>query len=375
MPLYMPMGARPRAANMDWTFPAGWTLGFAHLEHENTVYDWQGSQIPFIGFDELTHFSSTQFWYMFSRNRSISGVKPYIRATTNPDADSWVRQLVDWFIGPDGYPIKERSGVLRYFIRLDDTIYWAMSPGELTRQFPTETPKSFTFIPAKVEDNAILMEKDPGYISNLNALSRVERERLRGGNWNVRASAGMMFRRHWFPTVEAVPPGWIQAIRFWDRAATAPSEVNKNPDWTRGLKLYKYPDNTFCIVDIRSMRDTPGQVERLITATAAHDGGRVRIMSQQDPGSAGVSEAEHFKKMLCGYDVRTIVLSKDKETRAKAVSAQAEAGNIKVLQAPWNEEFFAEAERFPEGDHDDQVDTLSGAFNALSTGYSILDVL
>nr|WP_272950863.1 terminase family protein [Sinorhizobium medicae] len=37
--------------------------------------NWQGSQIPLICFDELTHFSAKQFRYVVSLNRSMSGVR------------------------------------------------------------------------------------------------------------------------------------------------------------------------------------------------------------------------------------------------------------------------------------------------------------
>ena len=280
---------------------------------------------------------------MLSRNRSTSGVKPRIRATCNPDPDSWVREFIDWWIGPDGYPIKARAGKVRYFIRRDDELIWANSKEEIFKIYGESAdvqPKSVTFIPAKLEDNKIFMEKDPTYASNLLALSRVDRLRLKEGNWDVRAAAGMMFQRQWFQIVDAVPAGWIRAVRFWDRAATKPSEKNKNPDWTRGLKMYRYADGRFCVVDLRSTQDTPGQVEKLIKSTASHDTLKVRIMSQRDPGSAGVAEAEYFTRMLAGYDVKTETINKDKITRAKPASAQCEAGNILVLRAPWNAEFF-----------------------------------
>lgn len=374
--LYRQLSAYPREAYLEWIFPSGARVKFGHLEHESTVYDWHGSQIPFIGFDELTHFSEKQFWYMLSRNRSTSGVPGYIRATCNPDADSWVRRLIDWWIGTDGYPITDRSGKIRWFIRFEDEIIWNDSKQELIDQYgPGTLPKSFTFIPSKIHDNKILMQKDPSYLASLQALSRIERLRLLGGNWNVRASAGMMFQREWFAVVDAIPGGWLSAIRFWDRAATKPSESNRDPDWTRGLKLYRYPDGRFVVADLKSMRDTPGQIENLIKNVASHDTYGVRIMSQQDPGSAGVSESEHFIRMLSGFDVRTIVISKDKLTRAKPVSAQCEVGNVRVLRAPWNDEFFTELENFPEGRHDDIVDVLSGAFNELCGGFSIMDVL
>lgn len=381
MKIYPLTGAKPRESLLEWRFPGGMSFGFAHLEYDKDVLNWQGSQIPWIGFDELTHFTENQFFYMLSRNRSTSGVKPVIRAATNPDPDSWVRKFIDWWIDEDGFAIPERSGVLRWFIRRNDEIVWADSPDEIYELYgrgPEIIPKSVTFIAAKLEDNKILMEKDPAYLGNLLALNRVDRMRLKDGNWNVRASSGMLFKREWFPVIDAIPGGWIQSVRFWDRAATKPSETNKDPDWTRGLKLYKYPDGTYVVVDLKSARDTPGQIETLVKTVASHDTTAVKILSQQDPGSAGVSEAEHFIRMLAGYDVHVEVINKDKVTRAKPISAQAEWGNVRVVRAPWNEVFFNELENFSENEkdyaHDDIVDVLSGAFNSMSGGLSLADL-
>lgn len=378
--IYGPLGAEPREGMLDWTFPSGMRVGFGHLEFDRSVHDWHGSQIPLIGFDELTHFTRYQFFYMLSRNRSDSGVPGYMRATCNPDVDSWVRKFIDWWIDDDGWAIQERSGVLRWFVQFEDNLYWGNSAEELKQKFGDKVlPTSVTFIPSTVYDNKKLLEKDPHYLSRLMALPKVERLRLlgdaRGGNWNVRHSAGSMFRREWFTVVDAIPAGWISAIRFWDRAATKPTPNNPDPDWTRGLKIYRYPDNTFLVADLKSIQDTPGEVEKLIKGVASHDGQAVRIMSQRDPGSAGVAEGEHFIRMLVGYDVKVEPMHKNKVSRAKPVSAQVQAGNIRVLRAPWNEEFFSELENFPEGIHDDIVDVLSGGFNELSVGLSILDVL
>lgn len=382
MKLYSMFKARPREATLEWRFPTGMSMSFANLEHEKDVYNYQGAQIPWLGFDELTHFSETQFFYMLSRNRSTSGAKPRVRATCNPDPDSWVRKFIDWWIGPDGYAIPERAGKVRWFLRVNEQMVWADSQEEIYQIYgrgPEIIPKSVTFIPAKLEDNKILMQKDPAYLGNLLALNRVDRLRLREGNWNVRATAGTFFQRTWFPMVDAIPSGWIRCIRYWDRAATKPNETNKDPDWTRGLKLYKYPNGQFVVADLKSTRDTPGKVEQLIKTTASHDSHTVEIMSQQDPGSAGVAEALNFVTMLAGYIVSTETLSKKKAVRAKPVSAQCEVHNIGVLRAPWNDEFFDELENFSEIEseyvHDDIVDVFSGAFNALAGGTSTADVL
>jgi len=379
MTLYPLFHAKPRAHVHEWRFPSGMSMSFGNLEYEKDVLNYQGAQIPWIGFDELTHFTENQFFYMLSRNRSTSGVRARIRATCNPDPDSWVKKFILWWLDDEGrFPRADRSGKLRWFIRINDAIHWADTKGEIHAQFGNGDeiqPKSVTFIAAKLEDNKILMKSDPAYLGNLLAMNRVDRARLKDGDWNARASAGSLFKREWFPIVDTVPDGWISAIRFWDRAATKPSETNKDPDWTRGLKIYKYGNGTWCVVDLRSARDTPGQIETLVKTTATHDTQAVKIMSQQDPGSAGVSEAEHFIRMLAGYDVHVETMSKDKVTRAKPVSAQAEAGNIRVLRAPWNEDFFSELENFPDGAHDDIVDVLSGGFNDLSGGMSICDAM
>ena len=73
--VYKAVGGVAREGKLDWSFPSRAAVSFAHLEHENNVYDWQGSQIPLIEFDEITHFTGRQFWYMFSRNRSTCGIR------------------------------------------------------------------------------------------------------------------------------------------------------------------------------------------------------------------------------------------------------------------------------------------------------------
>lgn len=388
--LYPLFGAKPRENVLEWRFPHptragtwGMSVSFANLERDADVYNYQGAQIAYIGFDELTHFSENQFFYMLSRNRSTSGVVPRIRATCNPDPNSWVKAFILWWLDSDGqYADPAKSGVIRWFVRIGDNIYWEDSKEAIHARFGNSDdiqPLSVTFIPSKLDDNQILVKTDKKYKANLLAMNRVDRERLLKGDWKIRPSAGNVFKREWFPVVDFIPEGWIRCVRYWDRAATKPSESNPDPDWTRGLKLFKYPNGKVLVAELASMRDTPGQVENLIKNVASHDGYSVTVKSQQDPGSAGVAEAANFVSMLSGYDVKTETVNKDKVTRAKPVSAQAEWGNVLILRADWNEEFFFETENFSDDPseyaHDDIVDVLSGAFNELSGGLSTADVL
>lgn len=207
MKLYPEAGGQPVTHTLEWKFPAGGTIKFAHLEHEQTVLSWQGSQIPLICFDELTHFSESQFFYMLSRNRSLCGVKPYIRATTNPDADSWVAEFIGWWINQEtGFPIPERSGRLRWFIRVNDKLIWSNDRESLIAEYgDTVLPKSLTFIGASIKDNQKLMLADPGYLANLMALDQVSRERLLDGNWKVRKRFDGMFNKGWLKFADVRP--------------------------------------------------------------------------------------------------------------------------------------------------------------------------
>ena len=302
---------------------------------------------------------------MLSRNRSTCGVKPYVRATTNPDSSSWVREFIDWWINPDtGYAIPERSGVIRWFIMLNDSIHWGSCKADLQAKYPESLPKSFTFINASIYDNKKLLHADPGYLANLQALSRVERERLLHGNWNIKPAAGNFFKKSYFEIVEAIP-ATNQKVRYWDRAATKKTDSN-DPDFTVGLRLEKDSNNNIYVTDMVRIQESPLGVQTCIKNTAIHDGRDVRVGLEEDPGQAGIADIENLVRLLQGFQVKRNRVTKDKQTRALPASAQAEAGTIKVLKGKWNEDFFNELENFPQGAHNDIVDSFTGAFNMLN---------
>lgn len=373
--IYGPIGLKPRESVLEWEhIPTGNTIKFAHLEHEKNVLDWQGAQIPLIGFDELTHFEAKQFWYMLSRNRSTCGVRPYVRATTNPDADSWVAKLVEWWIDQDpasrtyGLPIPNRAGHIRWFVRLDGELHWADTPDELRERFPGSEPKSFTFIPSSLDDNPALTSKDPGYKANLLALDPVEQARLLHGNWKARRTAGTLFQRGWVDVLDQPPP-FTRAGRAWDLAATRPTPEEPNPDWTIALKGGITESGLIVVTDAVRTRDNPGEVERLFISTTHADGREVWQRIPQDPGQAGKSQAQHLvtHPKLAGYTVIAKRVTGDKVTRFGPASARAYQGKIAFLRAPWNDWLFAALEAFPSPTaHDDAADALSDLVDMLA---------
>ena len=245
-------GAIPtKSPKYHWRFAKKAVLYFDYLGRDDDLNRWQGSQITFIGFDELTHFSERQFFYMLSRNRSTCGVKPYVRATCNPDADSWVARFIAWWIDQDtGYPIKERSGKVRYMARVQNEIIWGDTRQELidSGTEPTDI-KSVTFIASTLQDNKILMEKDPSYMANLKALPIVEKERLLYGNWKIKAAAGLFYQRTQVTMIETLPNDIYLWARGWDLAATSEDE-NGEPAYTAGVLIGKeYLE--YCLQEIR----------------------------------------------------------------------------------------------------------------------------
>lgn len=353
------------------------TVKFAHIERDEDLGKWQGSQICEIGFDELTHFSEKVFFYMLSRNRSSCGVAPFVRATCNPDADSWVAGFIEWWIDPEtGYPIPERSGKLRWFIRRDEVLHWADTKEELWEKFNLVTeeeraePRSVTFIMSRLQDNKELLKVNPQYLANLKALSQIERERLLHGNWKIKAAAGLYFKRSQVGDfLEILPADVVRWVRCWDLAATAEDE-NGEAAYTAGVLIGKRKNGKYIVADVINKQMAAADVRNTIRHTAQSDRAkfkRVRIRLPKDPGQAGKEQAQSYIKLLQGFDVTTVAETGSKTARAEPLAAQWQAGNVDLLIAEWNEPFLHQLENFPDGKYKDMVDAVSNGFAELET--------
>lgn len=381
--IYPLLNAEPKITpRPSWTFPSGARIAFAHLNLEDDKKGWQGSQITLLCFDELTHFTESQFFYMLSRNRSAkSGIKPYVRATTNPEADSWVAEFIKWWIDQEtGYPIPERSGVIRYMTRYDNVVYWFDSIAEFEEFKETLgpegqqlEPKSVTFIASKLSDNKILMNNDPGYIANLLAMDNVNKERLLNGNWKIVPSAGEVFPRAKANIIEVLPSNILRMVRAWDLAATEDKKKAKEQGRhakTAGVLIAKTGDGRYIVVDVINKAMSAEDVRNTVLNTAKmdkHNYKRVRTRITQDPAQAGKDQAEQYIKLLAGFNVVAVKESGDKETRAEGFAAQWQAGNVDLLLADWNKEYLDQLDSFPESFLKDMVDASSNAFNEIES--------
>jgi predicted phage terminase large subunit-like protein len=192
--------------------------------------------------------------------------------------------------------------------------------------------------------------------------------------------AGLIFKAEWFSDHYAdVPPRMASRVRYWDRAATHGSGC-----FSAGCLMSRTPDGLFYIEDMVRGQWSYQERNSMILETARKDAGKynneVMIVGEQEGGSAGKEISEQFIRMLSGYPVfRDIVSGKRsrvvdnvelpgeaKVVRARPLAAQCEAGNVYIVQGPWNDEFILELTGFPDYAFSDQVDGTSGAFNKLA---------
>lgn len=337
----------------------------------------------FIGFDELTHFTADMFFYMLSRNRSTCGVRPYIRATTNPDADSWVAEFIAWWINQEtGYPILERSGVIRYFTRVNDVIVWGATEAEAKKAAAAQTRdmapedmlvKSFTFIPAKLSDNPALTSQGNDYLASLMALPFVEREQLLGGNWKIRAGAGKIFNRAWwcefkprdfYDKDDPSKSRFEQVIQVWD---TAFSDKDKPGTAYSVCATWGVFENEYYVLDVFREKIGFPALRRKAIALATLWNPNAILVEAKASGQSLIQELRHTVKLP--VIAIGVLPGDDKVKRAHAVSMYVEARKVFLPSGSvWVPNFIEEHAAFPDGTYADQVDTTSMALARLSGG-------
>ena len=308
-----------------WTFPSGAKLQFGYLETEADKYRYQGAEFSSIFVDELTQLTLSQYTYLFSRLRKLenSAVPLRMWSATNPGGvgHNWVKQR--FIVEGDRY--------------------------------------GRVFVPALLQDNPYIDQKS--YLRSLQNLDPVTRKQLLEGSWD--AAVGTMFHSDWFKVIDAQDaPKGLDLVRFWDLAVTEPAK-GKDPDWTSGT-LAGLKDGQMYIFDIQHFRGSPKETEDRIRRTAQVDGSRVQVWMEEEGGSSGKIATDHYaREVLLGYSYHAVRSTGDKATRAQPFSSLTERGNCFLVRGTYINAFLDEVETFPDGEHDDQVDSSSAALAVL----------
>ena len=412
--LYLEFGAHIRENDREIIFPTGAKIKFSHMEHEKNKLDHQGKQYTHVYFDEGTHFTQGQITYLMSRLRSAAKVKSSMFISCNPDPDSFIAKLIDWWLDDDGFPDENKSGIKKFYGSVNNDTFFTDTEEEMSELYPQVCwvwnpnlkkniyvpPKTITFIGGTIFDNPALIEANPNYLAELNALPQIEKDRLLHGNWYARPEGSSHFQRKWLPVVDKVPKGSI-FCRAWDKAATEPSEVNAHPDYTASIKMAKdrhgffyligdYHEENYDKKDCKQtkvegrFRERSGKRDALIHKQTEQDGNDCTVVFSQDPGSAGVTEyTESAKKLITdGYVVKKdpMPTQSGKLTRYLPFSSAAENGLVYLVKSSFSpatlDAYFKESESF-DGERssdyrkDDWPDCTASAFNHLSSARTV----
>ena len=168
------------------TFPNGSTISYRYCRNDADADGYQGSEYDIIFIDEATQMSEEQIKKIAACNRGVNPFPKRMYYTCNPGGQG------------HGY-------IKRLFI---DKHYEA---GEI--------PEDYSFTQALVQDNKVLMESDPEYIKNLEALPPKLREAWLNGSWDIfegqffeefRDDPEHYYDRKFTHVIEPfdIPPGW-----------------------------------------------------------------------------------------------------------------------------------------------------------------------
>ena len=414
-------GVRWSAQEKTFFFPEGSRLSFAYLEHEGECERYQGWEFNFVGFDELTHHTETNYTYLFSRLRRLEGslVPPRMRATSNPGGKygEWVRSR---FV-PAEYL---KAGIDEQFSRIwhvKEACTDCDGTGASTAKETLGEPCIYceasgiqlrTFIPSRLRDNPSLDQND--YRRSLRKLSPKDRAALEDGRWDFITSGGV-FDQAWFRQysragdhvrwlndagrVLILPPN--EGVRFLT-IDTAMKDRSFN-DYTviAAWALDPISGNLFLTGVFRGKLQVPDILSRVLEMSFVHS---ASVIIAEDAAS-GIGVIQELNKLRNGQhpaqqELITSVLARNatdgphhhpaagapvahrerpflkpfavlpynphdssKISRASVAQVMARAGRIWIPAGSpeWLSAWMNEVVRFPEDRHDDCVDTLSMA--------------
>lgn len=341
-----------------------------------------------------------------SRLRTKADMKPVIRATMNPSADTWVRKFVDWYLYPEGHelfgrPDPSKQAKVRWFIRNSEEMIWRDERKQLFDEFGVKDedgnllpddhkyqikPLSFSFISASVYDNPYIA---PSYIAFLEGLNRVEKESLLYGSWEARDLGSTYFQRSWCSEIIDYDPSEIVKVaRAFDFAGTLRSETNRSPDYTVSVLMAKTRSGDYLVLDVKRTRIQFGNWQKFVMDNAREDRDRFRdvhILIPEDPNPAAKSACTLLIRELAeqGFHAQRMRASSAKLDRFRPFSSLAQNGFVKFLKGCGHDlenkvyndngfiyrelEAFDGKRRSGETGHDDIPDAISDATSFIAS--------
>lgn len=323
-----------------WTFPSGASITFGYLQNESDKYQYASAEFQKIGFDELTHFDSSQYTFLFSRLRKPSGgelskVPLRMRSASNPGASGhqWVFER---FVNED--------------TKKADAVY----------------------VPSLMDDNPSCNIEE--YRASLANVDPITRRQMEHGDWS--AVEGGRFKREWFKRWRWADDGTGIVLNdhrgpYHFDIRNAPLFASCDPaasastaaDFTVFGVWANTPRGDLVWVDcIRRQVDIPDQPKLLAEVCAKH-----KLMAIGIEAELSNRAMYQFAERMMLPVVRMTTKGKDKLARANIAMIHAEAGRIWIPEQSANPSFpvddvLAELSLFTgtkKDRRDDCVDVLS----------------
>ena len=175
------------------TFPNGSRILFRYCDNEKDAERFQGTEVDVLFIDEATHQSEEKMKKLTACVRGVNDFPKRIFCTCNPGSEghAWVKRLF------------------------------------IDRAFKdNERPEEYEFIQSRVTDNFALMEADPDYVRQLEALPPKLRAAWLDGDWNI-------FSGQFFEDFRETPD-----MQKCHEAGITPEEAMEQRRWTHVIKPF-----------------------------------------------------------------------------------------------------------------------------------------
>lgn len=236
----------------------GCKIDFIQMSSDKDMESIRGAAFNLAIIEEaIPDFTQEQIEFVLARLRNNSNEKSThnlgskLLVTGNPDPDSFMCTMIkDYYLDQDGYPIQDRMGDIRYFLKVNGEYIWGDTKDEVydkacalgrysdehvasSKEDRLATILSFSFVQLTIKDNPIGRKNNPSYMAQLEAMDEVKKARNLHGNWFIRPEGAGVFDRKWLVPIRLkdIPKGCV-SMRGIDKAHTIPSENNPNPDFT-----------------------------------------------------------------------------------------------------------------------------------------------
>ncbi|HEY5586723.1 MAG TPA: phage terminase large subunit [Ruminiclostridium sp.] len=178
------------------------------------------------------------------------------------------------------------------------------------------------------------------------------------------AEQGNMIKRSWFKYYTLKPERFDQEIQSWD----CTFKDSDGSDFVVGTVWGRVGADKYLLDIVRERMDLPTTIRSIEQISAKYPNSWLKLVEDKANGSAVIQMLQHKIPGMVGINPMG-----SKIARVQAILPHIEAGNVYLpSDANWVNDFVDECSSFPNGKHDDQVDSMSQALVRLISDYSTL---